>query len=61
MKNYYVVVRYRQLIPSGFGPGEDTLTFADHASALAYAESRQNEEPSFWWKVEARKIHVSSS
>lgn len=54
MGSYYVVVRYRQLIPSGFGPGEDMLSFSDFASAEAHAELMQEERPDYWWRVETR-------
>jgi hypothetical protein len=50
----WAAVRYRQLIPSGFGSGEDDQWFFDFASADEYARTQQFEHPEFWWKVEER-------
>lgn len=50
----WAAVKYRQLIPSGFGPGEDDQWFFDHASADEYARQMQLEKPEYWWKVEQR-------
>lgn len=51
----YVVVRYRQLVPTGFAPGEDVKYFGkDYAEAQSYAEGRQKTHPAYWWHVESR-------
>lgn len=50
----WAAVKHRQLIPSGFGAGEDDQWFFDFESADEYARRMQLEQPEYWWKVEQR-------